>query len=152
MKQLDTLKDILRECEKYKSAALLFEVDGETLCPAKAMEDEAQIGVFLENQAYRLRKSSEYTDNLLYAHEHRDMLTGYDRIMVDSLYRMFEKEKNISPEKAGELSLLQKKAYISWCSAYEKSDFSLFRDDLSALVRSKQEIIPRCSGTCWCFC
>ncbi|MCR4762846.1 MAG: carboxypeptidase M32 [Lachnospiraceae bacterium] len=146
MKELDALKDVLRECEKYKSASLLFETDGEIFCPEKAMEDEAKIGVFLDNQAYRLRKSSAYIDHLMYAHAHRDALTGYDRVMVDSLYRRYEKEKNITPEKAGELSLLQKKAYIAWCRAREEADFSLFRDSLSALVKANREMFELRNG------
>ena len=139
MKELEILKDILSECELYKSAVNTMEFDELTICPRDALEESAAISVFLKGKEYMLRKSEKYIRNLLALHEKRDSLSGPDRAFEASIYRNYQKERFISVKKKEEYSRLEKKAYISWCEAVEKADFSCFEDALSELIEAKKE-------------
>lgn len=138
-KKLNDLKNILKEAEKFKNAALSLETDIQTLCPTDAIEEEGEIAVFLENKEYLLRRTWEYTDDLLFLYEQKDELSEWDRALIESAFRQYLRESSITPEKAAEFSLIEKKAYASWSKAYDKGDFSEFKEALNAVIKGKTE-------------
>ena len=139
MVEMESLRKELREMERYREAARLVQLDIETVCPSGGMEEEAEIAAFLEKKEYLLRREAGYEKDVLSLHEKYDELSELEKILSDTVYDRYLKEKNISPEKAHEFSLVEKKAYMNWRKAYDESDFGLFKESLSEVIKNKKE-------------
>ena len=139
MVEMESLLNRLREIERYREAARLVQVDIETVCPSDGMEEEGEIAAFLEKKAYLLRREAGYEKDVLSIRERYDELTGLEKVLSDTVYNRYLKEKNISPEKAYEFSLVEKRAYMNWIKAYDESDFGLFRESLSDIINNTKE-------------
>ena len=135
---LSLVKSTLADVRKYSHAAALLEFDQQTLCPSKAMEEQGEVYAFLSNKAFALQKDPAFVQAVVTLYEHRDELNDeLDRVMVDSLYRSYLREKNITPEIQHEHSLVYNRAFVNWLSAKNASDFGLFAPSLDE-VRNVQ--------------
>lgn len=146
--KLDIVKKILTEAENYAQAGRVLAYDQETICPPKGMERQGEVMAFLNNQAFKLIKSESFIEASQYIYENREELDEWDKALVEQLHRDYLKEKNITPEKQMEFSLVFNKAFVCWSEARKKSDFSLFSDALSkARDASRERILLRDEGS-----
>ena len=151
MKEL--LKDIysvLDNVRSYQHACRILSFDQQTVCPPKAMEEQGEVQAFLENKAFCLLTSDEFTRKAEQLYENRDSLMDErDRSLALMLHREHMKTKNITPEMNKEFSLITNKAFVNWIEAKEKADFSIFLPSLSAIremsvkeVSLREEALP----------
>ncbi len=141
IKNLEYVKKVEKEIMTYSHAAAILSYDQETICPPKGMEEQGEVKAFLENQAFKLTKDEKFIEASEYLYEHRDELDEWDRTLADQLHRGYMKEKNITPEKMMEFSLVYNKAFVDWSEARAESDFSKFRDSLARVIEINKEII-----------
>ncbi len=136
---MESFKKKLREMELYREAAKLVEIDLDTVCPSDGMEEEAEMAAFLVKKEYLLRREAGYEEDVLSLHEKYDELSELEKVLSDTVYNRYLKEKNISPEKVHEFTLVENRAYMNWRRAYDESDFGLFKESLSEVIRNKKE-------------
>ncbi len=129
-KKLEYVKTVLTDVRKYINAVSVLNYDQETICPPKAMEEQGEVMTFLENQAFKLKKDPAFLEAAEYIYAVRDELDEFDRVLAESLHREYQATRNITPEKQEEISRAQNKAFVSWLTAKEKSDYSLYKEDL----------------------
>ncbi|MCR5179334.1 MAG: HD domain-containing protein [Lachnospiraceae bacterium] len=130
---------LLEEEERYKRMAKIIRNDMETACPKAAMDSQGELAALLENSAFKIRNSDEYKNLLSRILLKYDELPEWDRAMAGHLRRNRLIEKNITPEAALEFSLIEKKAYLSWQDAVERSDYGIFEKDLSDVIKINRE-------------
>ena len=129
-KNLEYVRSVLTDVRKYINAANVVSFDLETVCPPKGLDEQGDVCAFLENQAFKLKKDPAFSAAAEFLYTHREELSELDRLMAESLHREYLKSKNLTPEKQEQIAKAQKKAYTSWLSAKEKSDYGLFRENL----------------------
>lgn len=129
-KNLEYVRSVLTDVRKYINAANVVSFDLETVCPPKGLDEQGEVCAFLENQAFKLKKDPAFSAAAEFLYTHREELPELDRLMAESLHREYQKSINLTPEKQEQIAKAQKKAYTSWLSAKEKSDYSLFRENL----------------------
>ncbi|SDB30166.1 carboxypeptidase M32 [Butyrivibrio sp. INlla16] len=130
-----------KEIETYNHACRILSYDQETICPVKGMETQGEVSAFLSNQAFKIAKDAKFTEAAEYLYEHKDELNEWDTVLADQLHRAYIKEKNITPEKNMEISLVYNKAFVDWSKAREASDFSMFRESFKNVFEMNKEII-----------
>ncbi len=125
---------ILDEAEAYGRAIGKVDFDMQCVAPpeglAKAGEDEAVLG----KRIHALLHSIRYEKLLCSLHDEPGDLTGVQRRVVELLHRDYMKSKNESAKFAFARDMAFSTAYARWLEAKQKSDFSLFRDSLAAVV------------------
>ncbi len=139
--KLELVKSVLKEVETYRHAVAVISYDQETICPPKGMEEQGEVMAFLGNQAFKLTKDEKFIEASNYIYEHRDDLGEWDRTLAEGLNRDYQKEKNITPEKQMEFSLVYNKAFVDWSEARKASDFSLFKDSLVKVKNANTEAV-----------
>ncbi len=134
-KNLKTVYETLDKANIYYHAAGVLNFDMETICPPGAMEKQGETTAFLSTEGYKLIKSDEFVDAVLYLHGHLDdaELDPLDAELVKSLYRDYAKIKNLTPELNHEFDLIRNKAYIDWVNAKQSSDYSVFAPSLEKI-------------------
>ncbi|MCR5323230.1 MAG: carboxypeptidase M32 [Lachnospiraceae bacterium] len=138
---LELLQNTLSLIEKYYHACAVISYDQETICPEKGMEEQGELEALLGNEAFKLRKDEKFIEAAEYLYEHKDELEPLDRILVKQLHRGYLHDKNITPEKQMEFSLIYNKAFVDWSNARKESNFSLFADSLAAVDKAGKEMI-----------
>ncbi len=138
---LEYVKKVLSEAEMYRQAGRALMFDQETICPKKAMERQGEVAAFMDNRAFALVKDPAFEKAALTLYEGREELGEYDRVMAELLHRQYLREKNITPEKDLEYSLVFNKAFVDWNCAREASDFSLFAGSLEKVEEVQKEMI-----------
>ena len=148
-KKLEYVKTVLTDVRKYINAASVLNYDQETICPPKAMEEQGEVMTFLENQAFKLKKEPAFLEAAEYLYANREELDEFDRVLAESLHREYQATRNMTPEKQEEISKAQNKAFVSWLNAKEKSDYSLYKEDLRRVkdlsieaVNLREEALP----------
>ena len=148
-KKLEYVKTVLTDVRKYINAASVLNYDQETICPPKAMEEQGEVMTFLENQAFKLKKEPAFLEAAEYLYANREELDEFDRVLAESLHREYQATRNMTPEKQEEISKAQNKAFVSWLNAKEKSDYSLYKEDLRRVkdlsieaVSLREEALP----------
>ncbi|MBP5330566.1 MAG: carboxypeptidase M32 [Lachnospiraceae bacterium] len=139
--KLESLNSTLELIEKYYHACAVISYDMETICPEKGMEAQGELEALLGNEAFKLRKDEKFIEAAEYLYEHRDELDPSDRILVKQLHRGYLQDKNITPEKQMEFSLIYNKAFVDWTNARKESNFALFADSLAAVDKAGKEMI-----------
>ncbi|WP_022759979.1 MULTISPECIES: carboxypeptidase M32 [unclassified Butyrivibrio] len=139
--KLNYILNASKEIETYNHACRILSYDQETICPVKGMETQGEVSAFLSNQAFKIAKDEKFTEAAEYLYEHKDELTEWDAALADQLHRTYIKEKNITPEKNMEISLVYNKAFVDWSKAREASDFSMFRESFKNVFEMNKEII-----------
>ena len=129
----DRLYAMLREEQIYRYAASVLNFDQETICPPAAREKQGEIGAALGSKAFIVTKDPAFTETVEYLYEHRDELDSFDAAMVAARHKQYLADKNISPEKEHAYALAFNKAFVSWLTAKEKADYSLFAPGLAAV-------------------
>ncbi|MBQ1312040.1 MAG: carboxypeptidase M32 [Blautia sp.] len=129
-KNLEYVQRVLTDVRKYMDAASVLNYDQETICPPKGMEEQGEVMAFLENQAFRLKKDPAFLEAAEKLYLNREELDEFDRVMAESLHREYQNTKNITPEKQEQVAKAQNRAFVRWLEAKEKSDYSLYRDNL----------------------
>ena len=128
---LNILKNILNEAEKYYHASRVLSFDMQTVCPEKAMEKESSLASFLSNIGFKLTKSKKFIQTLLALYEQRGKLSAWNKTLIEGLYREYSRNKNITPAMNRKFSETFDKAFLSWLQAKKETDFSIFAKDLS---------------------
>ena len=148
-KKLEYVKTVLTDVRKYINAASVLNYDQETICPPKAMEEQGEVMTFLENQAFKLKKEPAFLEAAEYLYANREELDEFDRVLAESLHREYQATRNMTSEKQEEISKAQNKAFVSWLNAKEKSDYSLYKEDLRRVkdlsieaVSLREEALP----------
>lgn len=139
MNELDEIREQMKKVSYYEDAARGLTFDQSTVCPEEAMEEKNEIIAFLEQQAFLLRRSSDFSEKVRHLYEKRGTLGEWEEGMIQMLFRQELLERNLTPEKAFAFSLTEKKAFVDWSHAKEASDFSLFRDSLASVIAVNQE-------------
>lgn len=134
---LSLVKNTLADVRKYSHAAALLEFDQQTLCPSKAMEEQGEVYAFLSNKAFALQKDPAFVQAVVALYGYRGELDELDRVMVESLYRSYLREKNITPEIQHEHSLVYNRAFVNWLSAKNAADFGLFAPSLEEVRKAQ---------------
>ncbi len=134
-KELSFVKDTLKKMRIYSHACHVLQFDQETICPEKAMEEQGETFAFLENEAFKLKKTPEFISAVEYlyknASEASSSVSPLDSILIKSLYRSYLREKNITEKMNYQFSLVFNKAFYDWTVARSKADFSLFEKSLN---------------------
>lgn len=134
-KKLKKLFEILDELAAYGRAVGKLSFDMECCAPEEGLEKAGEDMAVLGKHLYELTHSKKYVKLLTELHEDGEGLTPVQKKAVEHLYDAYAREKNISADLAYEMDLASNKAYAAWLSAKKASDFSLFRDSLSELIR-----------------
>ena len=125
--------------KKYSHAIGLMDFDFETCAPRDAKEEEGDTISFFSNEYFKIATSKKMKEATVFLYEHKDELDELDRVLIDYLYDDYKKTKNVSPKTQLRWSKLFNKAYIDWCEAKEKADFSLFSESLGNVVEMARE-------------
>ena len=145
MHKIKLLKEKLKTLEKYSHIISLISYDFETICPKKALEEESDTLNYFQNEYFKLFKSEEFTNLIIDLNKEKDLLKDpLDKILIEKLYKLYEKEKNVTVEFDLERSKAYSKAHISWLKAKKEKNFSLFKDDFAKVIEiSKKNILLR---------
>ena len=138
---LSLVRKTLEEAEYYEQAGRALRFDQETICPEKGMERQGEVASFLDNKAFALRKDPAFEAAAALLYENRGQLEERDRVLAGQLHRDWLKDKNLTPEKELEYSLVFNKAFVDWSSAREKGDYSLFAPSLKKVEETQKELI-----------
>lgn len=134
-KSLKIVLSTLETAERYDHACRILGYDQQTICPAKAMENQGETQAFLSNQAFRLLKSKKFIDAAEALYENRKDLGNRERVLAEGLHRDYLRKKNISVALDKKFSLVFNKAFVDWLDAKKNADFSLFADSLEDVRR-----------------
>lgn len=135
---LKLIKETLADVRRYSHAAELLGFDQQTLCPTKAMKEQGEIESFLSNKAFILQKDPAFVNAVLELYSNRtEIQNELDRVMVETMYRKYLREKDILPEKQHEHSLIYNRAFVNWIAAKESSDFTRFAPSLSEVRKAQ---------------
>ena len=129
-KKLEYVNKTLTKAEVYQHAATVLQYDQETICPPKGMEEQGEVSAFMMNKAFALEKGKAYTGAIAFLHEHIKELDEFDRAMIDTEYRSYVRNKNITPAMQHRFSLVYNKAFVDWVNAKQQADFSIFEESL----------------------
>ena len=140
-KDLKTVRKVMNEAQLYRHAASIANFDMETVCPRDGREEQGEVMAFLGNQAFKLIKKKKFIKAAENLYKNRGELDQYDAALAISLHRDYIKTKKITPEMQHKHSLVYNKAFIDWLEAKEKSDFSLFKESLTAVRDVELECI-----------
>lgn len=138
---LETLNQILAEYDRYSHAIRVISFDRQTICPKKAREDEDETINFLETQAYKITKSSEYISAVKDLHEHLAELDPLDQRLVNLLYKSIANKEKISPEKYSKIVKVLSEANSVWLEAKNTSNYPLFAPALKKVIETKKELV-----------
>lgn len=134
-KSLKIVFSTLETAERYDHACRILGYDQQTICPAKAMENQGETQAFLSNQAFRLLKSKKFTNAAETLYENRKDLGNRERVLAEGLHRDYLCKKNISAAQDRKFSLVFNKAFVDWLAAKKNADFSLFAESLEDVRR-----------------
>ncbi len=134
-KSLKIVLSTLETAERYDHACRILGYDQQTICPAKAMENQGETVAFLSNQAFRLLKSKKFIDAAEALYENRKDLGNRERVLAEGLHRDYLRKKNISAAQDRKFSLVFNKAFVDWLAAKKNADFSLFAESLENVRR-----------------
>ena len=128
------LSAILDEAEVYGRAIGKVDFDMQCVAPPEGLERAGEDEAVLGKRIHALMHSKKYEGLVLSLHEDPGGLTPVQRRVVELLYRDYKKEKNETAKFSFERDMAFSTAYARWLEAKQKSDFSLFRDNLAAVV------------------
>ena len=128
------LSAILDEVEVYGRAIGKVDFDMQCVAPPEGLEQAGEDEAVLGKRIHALMHSKKYEGLVLSLHADPGELTSVQRRVVELLYRSYKKEKNETAKFAFERDMAFSTAYARWLEAKQKSDFSLFRDSLAAVV------------------
>ncbi len=134
-KNLKIIYDTMKLAENYYHAATVMSFDMETICPPAAMEKQGETMAFLSTEGYKLLKSEEFIRAVteLYGNLSDEDIDPLDRELVKSLWREYDKIKNLTPKMNHEHDLIRNKAYVDWLRAKQSSDYSVFAPSLEKI-------------------
>ena len=128
------LSAILDEVEVYGRAIGKVDFDMQCVAPPEGLEQAGEDEAVLGKRIHALMHSKKYEGLVLSLHEDPGELTAVQRRVAELLYRDYKKEKNETAKFSFERDMAFSTAYAKWLEAKQKSDFSLFRDSLAAVV------------------
>ena len=136
---LADVKSILSEIALLNRAATKISFDRVTVCPDAGRQGAGEESVFLGTIAYRLRKTSKFTEGVIWLHDHRDELGELDAALEDRLYREYLREKNYPAELNEKNELARDEANEAWTRAHAEGDYSIYCEPLSNICASEIE-------------
>ncbi|MCR5031773.1 MAG: carboxypeptidase M32 [Lachnospiraceae bacterium] len=132
-KQLDYMLKTLEKAGVYDHAGHIVQFDMETACPRDAMEEQADLVAYLNNQVFKLTHTKAFIAAVDHLHAHEEELSVHEKAMVDSFYRMFRRTRDIPASVDHKINKVFNKAYVDWIKAKEAADYSLFEPSLKAV-------------------
>ena len=128
------LDEILNEVRSYYNAIGKMEFDMQCCAPPEGMESAGNDMSVLGRHVHKLTHSKKYVNLLTSLHEDPKGLNKVQKRAIDVMWDHYLRTKNQSPKFAYEMSKAFNVAYGAWLEAKQKSDFSIFRDHLAAIV------------------
>lgn len=138
---LSQVNKTISAVEMYYHACKIVNYDQETICPVKGLEEQGEVNTFLSTEAFKLLKNEDFLKAEQETFKYKDEYSTLDKVLISSLERDYIKNKNITPEKQNEFSLIYSKAFVDWLSAKNAKDFSLFAPSLNKIVKAQKEYI-----------
>ncbi|MCD6449762.1 MAG: carboxypeptidase M32 [Thermotogaceae bacterium] len=138
---MEKLKKKYRWIYHFQSALNLIEWDFETHMPRKAFEKRAEAIGTISTFVFQYLTSDELGGLINQAE--KEARTDEDRAIVYFAKKDYEKQKRIPPKLLRKFSEETAKAQAIWQEAKEKSDFSIFSDQLEKVVEIVIEIAEK---------
>ena len=141
----EDLKKMYEHLEKLKKLAYVYHVlnfDLETKCPVKNMNCASDSLNVISSQIFDLTHEKEYIDLVVSLNAKRDEAKdGYEKTLIDNLYKSYIREKNVSKELDDLASKVYSNSYIDWLNAKKNKDYSLFEPSLEKVKEIQQKLI-----------
>jgi carboxypeptidase Taq len=134
VEKLSRLQTLLEEMNAYMRSIGKLSFDMSCCAPEEGLEKAGEDMAVLGKQLFALMHAPEYEQLVTELYADSEGLTPVQTKMVEHLYDSYLKTKNFTPEFSYEMDLTLNKAYGAWLAAKKASDFSLFRDNLAAVV------------------
>ena len=139
--KLQKLFTLLDEIEAMERAEGRLGFDRDCVCPPAGMDTVAEDMAYVGKALYRLTHDGEYLSLLADLKADPAGLTPVQKRAVEKRYEEYLREKNVSQELSFRADLTAQRARNAWLRAKEAKDFSLFRDDLAALIEVTREVV-----------
>ena len=134
---LNLVKSILKDTQRYYQAAQLTEFDQTTLCPGKNREEAGDTVVALLSMIYRLRHEYAFQRAAEELYYDIDSLDEWDQRLVEMLHIERVRTSNYSATDKEENERAKNRAWINWVEARKKNDYSLFCTSFDAVRKSE---------------
>ena len=136
---LALVKAVLSDADAYRSAAVTIAFDQMTVCPPEGQEQSGNISAACRSLAFQKKKDPAFLKAILLLYQNRDMLSDWERSMVEYYYREYLHTRNLSPAEESENGLAKSRAWIAWTKAKAADDFRLFEPAFREVVQSEKK-------------
>ena len=130
----EQLDAILNEVRSYHHAMGKMEFDMQCCAPPEGMEPAGEDMAVLGKHVHELTHSDKYVELLTSLHEDPTGLNDIQKRAIDVMWYDYSRSKNQTPEFAFEMSKVFNTAYGAWLESKQKSDFSIFRNNLNDVI------------------
>ncbi len=141
MSAIEELKEKYRWIYHFQSALNLIEWDFETHMPKKAFAKRAEAIGIISSFVFQYLTSDEL--GKLIAQAENEAKSEEDKALVYFAKKDYEKQRKIPPKLWQKFSVETSKAQAIWEEAKEKSDFSIYADQLEKVVEIVIEIAEK---------
>ncbi|AKI96864.1 carboxypeptidase M32 [Kosmotoga pacifica] len=143
MKELEKLKELLKEISMINSAVSLMHWDHRTYMPPKGAESRAETVGYLSTLSFKKLISTEMGELLesLSKKENFDSLSDTDRTLIKVVKHDYKKAKAIPPELYQKYVIAASRSETVWETAKKKNDFESFRPYLEELLEIIREMV-----------
>ena len=138
---LKELYSLLSKADRLVHTIEVINYDMETAAPKMGMQDDGDDISYLSEELFKVLHSPKYKELVIELKENISTFDEFDQRLITLLFREIEQEKNITPEFDNKRTKLFNDAYITWISAKEKNDYSLFKDTLKAIYENEKEYV-----------
>ena len=136
---MDQLKSILKTVSDLKASSAVLQWDQETFMPEGSGASRASQIETLERLAHEMFTGSELADLMEQSSKQRASLSADDQRLLEVVEKDLERSRKLPSTHVAEFSRACSLGLNAWRKAREESDFGLFEDALSTIVRLNQE-------------
>ncbi len=134
----NSYKEQMNRIADIKYASALLQWDQETYLPAKAAAIRGQQIATLSEPSHQFF-TDEKLGNVLNELKQREDLSGDEKRNVELTFEDYTKNKKYSSDFVRKISEQVNKTFHAWIEARKKDSFSIFENDLDALVQLKRQ-------------
>lgn len=117
-------------------ASSILHWDGATGAPKSSFPVRGETLGYFSLLEYDILINGQADKDINYLLEHKDKLTDIERKMVEKARKSFDKMSKIPAKELKAYQMLTNRAQHSWEEAREKSDFSIFSEDLKEIIET----------------
>ena len=140
--QIQELLEISRHVQVLRGVCNLLEWDQETMMPSKAAAARAEQVAAVDSLAHSVLTSSQVArvlyDCKVELTKNPSEFSDCDKALVKQFKRYHTKASKLPADFERELSMHSSRSVESWRAARNKSDFSIFENDLAKMVELKR--------------